>query len=712
MTQILSTCLHLPLHRPLHHRTRTNTNGASPSTIQLLRSSASQRDAILASSLHAALLKSGLRSDLFVANALLDAYLKNGLLSYAANLFDEMPQRDVASWTSLISGLARCNAANAAVFAFLDMLGTHGEAAANDDEEAAALGPSEFTVSALLQACGHVKDVKLGAMAHAYIVKNGFFSDSFVANSLIDMYAKIGAAENAEKLVRGLRCRGVVSWTAALSGCVLNGMFAKALELFTMMLKDGILPNTVTMLSIIQACSLSGEPSFLRWVHAWATKLELDRNDLIANSLIEMYAKNGFLEEGVKAFYMFYLFDGKVCSDASVVAAIVHGCSLSGSLKHVKEIHGYLTKAGFFPCTVIENSIMGTYAKHGRVDDAHLVFERMVQRDTVSWNTVISCFVKNDRAGNALEFLGLFHKLSRIGLRPDFVTILSSIQACSEVASLQQGQVLHSYVIKSGFDIDVYVCNALIDMYAKSGRIDFAELMFREIGFGFKDISSWNSMIAAYGIHRDGSSALRVFDRLKNEGNHSPNAVTFACVISACGHAGFTDEGYECFKSMKRDNGIEPHTEHCASMVNLFGRSGKLREAAEFIKDMPIQPGPSVWGALLGACGLHRNIEIAEKAAKELAVLEPESDIWKVSLSNVYASVGKWGDWAKVRASMKSKGSRKEAGWSSVEVRGRERYRFTVADTRHPESERIYEVWRSINKHIADAAAADAYLWN
>ncbi|OAY73711.1 Pentatricopeptide repeat-containing protein [Ananas comosus] len=428
------------------------------------------------------------------------------------------------------------------------------------------------------------------------------------------MYAKIGSAASAEKLGRGFM------------DC---GAFGKALELFTMMLKDGILPNTVTMLSIIQACSLSHEPSFLRWVHAWATKLELDRNDLIANSLVEMYAKNEFLEEGVKVFYMFYLFDGKVCSDASVVAAIVHGCSLLGSLKHVKEIHGYLTKAGFFPCTVIENSVMGAYAKHGRVDDVHLVFERMVQRDTVSWNTVISCFVKNDRAGNALEFLGLFHKLTQIGLQPDFVTILSSIQACSEVASLQQGQVLHSYVIKSGFDVDVYVCNALIDMYAKSGRIDFAELMFREIGFGFKDISSWNSMIAAYGIHGDGSSAMRVFDRLKNEGNHSPNAVTFACVISACGHAGFTEEGYECFKSMKRDYGIEPRTEHYASMVDLFGRSGKLREAVEFIKDMPIQPGPSVWGALLGACGLHWNIEIAEKAAKELAVLEPESDIWK-----------------------------------------------------------------------------------
>ncbi|URD86240.1 PPR repeat [Musa troglodytarum] len=218
-----------------------------------------------------------------------------------------------------------------------------------------------------------------------------------------------------------------------------------------------------------------------------------------------------------------------------------------------------------------------------------------------------------------------------------------------------------------------------------------------------RDVVSWTAVISAYGIHGDGDSALRVFDELRSGGRRNPNAVSFVNAISACGHSGLTMEGFECFESMQRDYGIEPAMELYAAMVDLLGRSGKLGEAEEFIRAMPVQPGPSIWGSLLGACRLHGNVEIAERAAAELSVMEPDCSVWRVTLSNVYASSGLWEEAAEVRAEMRRKGSRKEAGWSYVESRGMDKFKFVAGDTRHPETDRIYEVWRSINEHLADA---------
>jgi pentatricopeptide repeat protein len=155
---------------------------------------------------------------------------------------------------------------------------------------------------------------------------------------------------------------------------------------------------------------------------------------------------------------------------------------------------------------------------------------------------------------------------------------------------------------------------------------------------------------------------------------------------------------------MRKDHHIEPSMDHYACVVDLFGRSGRFTEAEEFIRDMPIPPNSSIWGPLLAACRLHGNVDLAEKAAKELLVLEPDSDIWRVSLSNIYALAGRFKDSAKIRTEMKKVGLRKETGWSFVDVGGVEAFKFVSADTRHHNAEKIYAVWHSMNKHMADVA--------
>jgi pentatricopeptide repeat protein len=689
--------LSTPSSAPLTHGAGTS------SSVALLRGAAARRDAPLTSAVHAALLKSGAlhpAQPLAASNSLLHAYLQCGLLSPALRLLDETPRRDAATYASLISAHCRRGAPLDAFRAFLDMLAWGG--AGDLTEDAAAVRPNEFTAAAALQACGLARDGRLGRMVHGYLVAGGFCGDPFVVGSLVNMYAKVGDAASARRLVLGLPCRDVVSWTAIVSGCVLNGMLEEALEVFVMMREDGVLPNNVTMLSVIQACSLMGASELFGPVHALVVLLELEDDASVVNSLIMMYAKNGLVEEAVLLFNGLYLKSGNVCANEDVIAAILYGCTISGSQKNGEGIHAHLIKMGAFPSISVENFLMGMYARFEQVDAAHLVFSGMEVKDIVSWNTIISCLAKSDHVNEAMELFSVLHAGGG-GLAPDFVTVLSIVQACSNAGLLHQGQMLHGCIMKTGFVYDVSICNALISMYAKLGRIDFAEMIFERMDI--KDLVSWNSMITAYGMHGDGHSALRIFNQLKDARTPAPNAITFVSVISACSHAGLISEGYKCFESMRTGHGIEPSMDHYACVVDLLGRSGRFAEAEEFIRDMPVAPNSSIWGPLLAACQLHGNVDLAEKVANELSSLEPESDIWRVSLSNTYAFAGRWKDAAMIRTEMRRVGLRKEIGWSFIDVGGVEGFKFVSGDTRHHDAEKIYSVWHSMKKHMADLAA-------
>ncbi|KAG2660542.1 hypothetical protein PVAP13_1KG448305 [Panicum virgatum] len=680
------------------------STAAPASSVALLRGAAARRDAQLTSAAHAALLKSGAlhpAQPLSASNSLLHAYLQCGLLPRALRVLDEMPRRDAATYAPLISAHCRRGAPLDALRAFLDML-AWGGAGDQAEDDAAAVRPNEYTAAAVLQACGLARDGRLGRMVHGYLVAGGFCGDPFVVGSLVNMYAKVGDVVSARRLVLRLPCRDVVSWTTIVSGCVLNGMLEEALEVFVMMLEDGVLPNNVTMLSVIQACSLMGASELFGPVHALVVLLELEDDASVVNSLIMMYAKNGFVREAMRLFNGAYLKSGNLCSNEDVLAAILYGCTISGSPKNGEGFQAHLIKMGASLSIGVENSLMGMYARFEQVDAVHLVFSGMEAKDIVSWNTIISCLAKSDHVNEAMELFSALHA-GGDGLAPDFVTILSIVQACSNAGLLHQGQMLHGCIMKSGFLHDVSICNALISMYAKLGRIDFAQMIFE--GMDIKDLVSWNSMINTYGMHGDGHSALRIFNQLKEAGTPVPNAITFVSVISACSHAGLISEGYKCFESMRTDHGIEPSMDHYACVVDLLGRSGRFVEAEEFIRDMPVPPNSSIWGPLLAACQLHVNVDLAEKAAKELSALEPESDIWRVSLANTYALAGRWKDAAMIRTEMKRVGLRKETGWSFVDVGGVEGFKFVSADTRHHEAEKIYSVWHGMNKHMADLAA-------
>eukprot|EP01018_Ginkgo_biloba_P010117 Gb_21745 [translate_table: standard] len=417
-------------------------------------------------------------------------------------------------------------------------------------------------------------------------------------------------------------------------------------------------------------------------------------NSFLWSTMIRGYARNGYCEDTLKLYYQMQL--AGIPPDNFTFPFVLKACAGLSALQEGKEIHYHIVRNGFDSDVFIEASLIDMYAKCGNIESARQVFDKMSTRDVVSWTAMIEGYVQN---GHAHEALALFNEMQLADVKPNSITVLSVLAACSHLGALQQGKWIHEYIIKNGFESKVSVGTALIDMYAKCGSIEIARQLFDKMSK--KDVVLWSAMIAGYGMHGHGKDALEVFGQMQQIGM-KPNHVTFTCVLSACSHAGLVDEGWQYFYCMSRDYSITPRVKHYACMVDLLGRAGHLDEAQDFIKQMPLEPDAGVWGALLGACRIHCNIELGEHVAEHLFDLQPTHAGYYILLSNIYAAAGRWDDVAKIRAMMTDRGVRKAPGRSLIEVNKRV-HSFLVGDRSHPQSEKIYATLETLAGQLKEA---------
>lgn len=217
-------------------------------------------------------------------------------------------------------------------------------------------------------------------------------------------------------------------------------------------------------------------------------------------------------------------------------------------------------------------------------------------------------------------------------------------------------------------ECDMVIGTALVDMYGKCGCVERAFEVFN--GMPKKDVLAWTAMISAFALHGHGEEAFKLFANMEAVGVR-PNSVTFVGLLSACAHAGLVEKGRWCFDTMRRVYGIEPQVQHYACMVDILARAGQFVEAEDLIRGMPMEPDVFVWGALLGGCQLHGNVELGEKIAENLICLEPQNHAFYINLCDVYAKAGRFDDLKRIRALMKDKEIRKPVpGCSMIEVDG------------------------------------------
>ncbi|XP_057851346.1 pentatricopeptide repeat-containing protein At1g11290, chloroplastic [Cryptomeria japonica] len=577
----------------------------------------------------------------------------------------------------------------------------------------------KYTFPFVLKVCANLSALQKGKQIHNHVIRRGFQRDIYVGNSLVSMYAKCRKVEVARQVFDRISQKDVVSWNAMIIGYVQCGIPEETLVFFHQMYLDGegVLPDQGSFVSVLQACTdlLRG-----KWIHKCVICAGLEADVFVGNSLVDMYSKcgniknarhvfdkmpsrnvvswnsmiagytqNGYLNEALKLFCQMQTQGEGIKTDLVTLASVIPACAQLASLQIGEWMHGYVIKSGFLSDIVVGNCLIDVYTKCRHVESARQLFGNMPKKNVISWSALIAGYVQ---IGKASETLALFNQMQVLDMKPDAVTMLNMLSACTHLSALQQGKSLHAYIISSGYESEVFVANALIDMYAKCGSLELACLFFTKMSN--RDLVSWNSMIAGYGMHGQGKNAVAHFCQLQ-QSSIKPNDVTFLCVLSACTHAGMVNEGWEYFYCMKQQYGITPKLEHYACMVDLLGRAGHLDEAVRFINNMPLEPGASVWGALLGACRIYSNITLGECAAERLFELEPENAGLYVLLSNIYAAAGRWDGVAKMRTIMKNSGLKKTPGCSFIEVKNKI-HAFLVEDRSHPESEKIYATLQSL----------------
>ncbi|KAK4377674.1 hypothetical protein RND71_003970 [Anisodus tanguticus] len=469
--------------------------------------------------------------------------------------------------------------------------------------------PDRFTYPFAIHACSDLMDFAKGVGLHGQLFKIGVHLDVFVGTSLIDFYTAMGDLNTTKKVFEELPVNDEVTWYAMLSSYVnkFNDM-EKARDLFEKIpCKDLVIWHTISL----------------------------------------GYVKAGDLELAKEYF----------------------------DRAPVKDLLMY-------------NTILGCLAKNGEVECVLRLFHEMPCRDLVSWNTVIGGLVHDGRINEAMRF---FHQMKKVNLLPDDVTLASLLFACAQAGALDTGKWLHSYIDRR--------CVSQGDLYCKCGNLESASDVFNKMSE--RDVVAWSAMVMGSSMNGQNRTALNFFYRMKDE-SERPNDATILGVLCACVHAGLVDEGRKCFYFMSEEFGLTPKLEHYGCLVDLLGRAGLLDEAYNLIQSMPYEPHTGAWGALLGACKIHGNVELAEKAIEHFIQLHLEDGGYLAIMSNIYANAGRWEDVSRVRKLMKEKGIGKLRGISSIEVNG-VIHEFGVQEKKHPQAREICDMIDEIYRRLKTA---------
>ncbi|XP_074278753.1 pentatricopeptide repeat-containing protein At1g08070, chloroplastic-like [Silene latifolia] len=512
---------------------------------------------------------------------------------------------------------------------------------------------TNFTFPPVLKCCSALFMLGLGKQVHTLIVKCGFESNSFVQTGLMDLYAKSNDLVSAKLVFDGVLDRDPTMYNCLISGYSNCGDDVAAKMLFDQMTE--------------------------RTVVSWT-------------SMITCYARSGKHHKAMRMFELMQL--EKFRPTERSLATVLSVCAGLGDLNMGLKLKKYIYDNNMSSNMIVSTALLEMFLKCGAVNEARQVFDRMEERDIVTWGSMVSGYAQN---GRSVEALTLFESMQRQQIKPNDVTLVGVLSACAKLGAVEKGEELGNYIEDGGFDSNVFVATALLTMYSRFGNMNKAWQVFDRIHE--KNVVCWNAMITALAFNGHAGDAINLFLEMEklclstslagevagggththvntaflapsaqnketNKAGLKPDNVTFASLLTACTHVGQIDMGLKFFHSMRRDYNIVPQIEHYACIVDLFCRNGELNEAYEFICRMEVPPNVVIWGTLLSSCRSNSNVELAEIALKKLIELEPENSGNYVLLSNIYADTGRWQDSEQVRDLMRVKNVQKNTACS------------------------------------------------
>ncbi|WJZ82524.1 hypothetical protein VitviT2T_002278 [Vitis vinifera] len=501
-------------------------------------------------------------------------------------------------------------------------------------------------------------------------------SNVISSNRVITNHIRSGDLNSALRVFESMTVKTTVTWNSMLAGYSnRRGKIKVARQLF-----DRIPEPDIFSYNIMLAC-------YLHNADVESARLFFDqmpvKDTASWNTMISGFSQNGMMDQARELFLVMPVRNSVSWN------AMISGYVESGDLDLAKQLFEVAPVRSVVAWTAMITGFM----KFGKIELAEKYFEEMPMKNLVTWNAMIAGYIENCQAENGLK---LFKRMVESGFRPNPSSLSSVLLGCSNLSALKLGKQVHQLICKSPVSWNITAGTSLLSMYCKCGDLEDAWKLF--LVMPQKDVVTWNAMISGYAQHGAGEKALYLFDKMRDEGM-KPDWITFVAVLSACNHAGFVDLGIEYFNSMVRDYGVEAKPDHYTCVVDLLGRGGKLVEAVDLIKKMPFKPHSAIFGTLLGACRIHKNLELAEFAAKNLLNLDPESAAGYVQLANVYAAMNRWDHVAMVRRSMKDNKVIKTPGYSWIEVKSVV-HEFRSGDRIHPELDFIHEKLNELERKM------------
>ncbi|GJR97694.1 putative pentatricopeptide repeat-containing protein [Tanacetum coccineum] len=481
------------------------------------------------------------------------------------------------------------------------------------------------------------------------------------------------------------------------------------------MLRSGRAPNAFTFPVILKSCAVLWHPIFGTQVHCHVIKTGCHSEPFVQTGLIALYGKCGFVEDARKVFdespesrkltvcynalVAGYVRNGGLCDgfelfckmrklgvrvDAVTMLGLIPGFSGEcGRVRFGESLHCFVAKSGLDGDFCVGNCLLTMYVRCGAMEVARKFFDGMCVKEVGTWNAMISGYAQNGYATEALE---LYKDFESCGVEPNPVTLVGVLSSCAHLGAQKIGVDIEKKIQNSSFKDNLFLNNALINMYARCGNLVKAKEIFDNLVE--KNLVSWTAIIGGYGMHGQGETAVHLFNEMIRC-NIMPDGTIFVSVLSACSHAGLTDIGFGYFNSMKTNYGLKPGPEHYSCVVDLLGRAGRLDEAQQLINTMPMKPDGAVWGALLGACKIHKHVDLAEFAFERVVELEPTNIGYYVLLSNLYTEVNNTDGILRMRVMMREKRLKKDPGYSYVDHNGKT-HLFVAGDHNHPQTKEIY----------------------
>lgn len=424
-------------------------------------------------------------------------------------------------------------------------------------------------------------------------------------------------------------------------------------------LKLGLLWSSFCASDLLATCALSQWGS-MDYACSIFDEIEdpcsFDCNAMIRGYLKDMRAEQallmyrGMLEIGVEA-------------DNFTYPLLLKACALLGAREEGMQVHGQVVKHGFVGDVFVQNGLINMYGKCGLLRDSCSVFERIERKTVASWSSIVSAHAS---LGMWRECLEVFSCMLHEGKwRAEESVLVSVLSACTHLGTLDWGRSIHGYILRNLSGLNVAVETAVIDMYIRCGSLERGMSLFQEMAN--KNHKSYSVAISGLASHGRRDEALALFEKMLVEGL-KPDDVVYVGALSACT---LVEEGEKLFERMWEEHRIKPTIQHYGCMVDLMGRRGLLDEARDLIEGMPMKPNDVVWRSLLSSCKIHKNLELAEVAAENLAKLNAENGGDYAMMCSLYAQAGRWDDVASSRVKMAQLGLGRMTGSSAVEVKGK-----------------------------------------